>query len=194
MTHRLGELASLLVPERLYSPSELRRDPSQIPIRTGVYSWWFSEIPSNVPIEGTLRVSGHIMLYVGIAPRKPSKDGAHSSGTLRSRLMNHCRGPIASSTLRRTLTALLASDLALSFVRLTSGKLALASDGERKLSSWLDQNAKVCWLIHSEPWQLENELIGGTVLLPLNIRGSRSPFAASLSRSRSRMGMSNEKP
>lgn len=93
MTHRLDELASLLEPERLYRPFELRRDPSQIPKLGGVYSWWFSEIPPNVPVEGTLRMGGYTLLYVGIAPRKPSSDGARSLGTLRSRLMNHLPRP-----------------------------------------------------------------------------------------------------
>ena len=46
--------------------------------------------------------------------------------------------------------------------------------------------ASVCWLPCSEPWMLENELLGG-VRLPLNLHGnSHDPFGQTLAEVRRR--------
>ena len=45
----------------------------------------------------------------------------------------------------------------------------------------MGENAFVTWLVHDEPWILEDELIK-TVNLPLNLRGNEShPFYSVLS-------------
>lgn len=52
--------------------------------------------------------------------------------------------------------------------------------GEQWLDSWMADNAFVCWVEHSEPWLLEQELLP-THSLPLNIQDSRHhPFCATL--------------
>jgi GIY-YIG catalytic domain-containing protein len=189
MTHSLSALAiALLNPERLYSVGELRDASTLIPQEAGVYAWWFSKVPADVPTDEAAIRDGLHLLYVGIAPRKPSAAGSVSDSTLRNRLLNHCRGPLASSTLRRTLAVLLAGELDLSIARTKAGKLKMSSEHETRLTKWMDENARVVWLVNATPWELEDHLIKGAVRLPLNIRGSSDPFAKVLSNVRSQAG------
>ena len=54
------------------------------------------------------------------------------------------------------------------------------ADGERELSHWIAQNARVVWAVIPEPWKLEEELLQ-SLSLPLNIKGnSRHPFYRTL--------------
>jgi hypothetical protein len=185
MTHSLSTTAeALLHPRRLYGVAELSDAPTLIPQEGGVYAWWFSKTPPEVPIDDTAVHEGRRLLYVGIAPRKPSAGGSVSSRTLRHRLLTHCRGPIASSTLRRTLAVLLAQDLGLSITRATSLKLKMPAEHEARLTRWMNENAQVVWSTCPAPWEIEDHLIQGT-RLPLNIRGSSDPFAKKLSKLRS---------
>jgi hypothetical protein len=176
---------ALLHPRRLYGVAELTGAPTLIPQEGGVYAWWFSKAPPGVPIESTAVHEGSRLLYVGIAPRKPSAAGGISSRNLRHRLLTHCRGPIASSTLRRTLAVLLARDLGLSITRAASLKLKMLPEDETRLTGWMNENAQVVWSTCPAPWEVEDHLIQGT-RLPLNIRGSSDPFANELSKLRSR--------
>ena len=186
MTHSLTAL-TLLHPERLYRVAELHDAPTLIPQEGGVYAWWFSKVPPGVPDHETAVHDGRRLLYVGIAPRKPSAAGSFSSRTLRPRLLNHCRGPVASSTLRRTLAVLLKDDLDLQITRTKAGKLKMPPERESRLTQWMDENARVVWSANSAPWEIEDHLIDGSVRLPLNIRGSSDPFAKVLSNLRSRV-------
>jgi hypothetical protein len=186
MTHSLTTIAeTLLRPGRLYGVAELSDAPTLIPQEGGVYAWWFSKPPPGVPIDDTAVNEGRWLLYVGIAPRKPSAAGSVSSRTLRHRLLTHCRGPIASSTLRRTLAVLLAQDLGLSLTRTASLKLKMPPENETWLTAWMSENARVVWSTCPEPWEVEDHMIQGT-RLPLNIRGSSDPFAKILTKMRSR--------
>jgi hypothetical protein len=186
MTHSLTTAAeALLHPERLYRVAELRDSPTQIPRHGGIYAWWFSKAPPDVSIDNTAAYEGRRLLYVGIAPRKPSVAGSVSDSTLRNRLRNHCRGPVASSTLRRTLAVLLKVEVDLSISRTKAGKLKMSREHEARLTQWMDENARVLWAVSSAPWEVEDHLIQGAVRLPLNIRGSADPFAKVLSNLRS---------
>jgi GIY-YIG catalytic domain-containing protein len=188
MTHSLIMAAEVLLhPEHLYSVTEVRGAPTLIPQEAGVYAWWFSEVPPGVPIHKTALHDGERLLYVGIAPRKPAASGSLSSRTLRQRLLNHCRGPIASSTLRRTLAVLLGRELDLSITRAVSGKVQMGLEHEARLTQWMNESARVIWAAHPTPWKVEDHLIEGALRLPLNIRGSSDPFAKVLSKLRSQV-------
>jgi hypothetical protein len=185
MTHSLTTTAeALLYPRRLYRVAELSDAPTLIPQEGGVYAWWFSNAPPGVPIDDAAVHDGRRLLYVGIAPRKPSAAGSVSTRTLRHRLLTHCRGPIASSTLRRTLAVLLAQDLGLSITRTNGLKLKMPPEHETRLAAWMHENARVVWSTCPAPWEVEDHLIQGT-RLPLNIRGSTDPYAKELSKLRS---------
>jgi hypothetical protein len=182
---------ALLRPRRLYGVAELSAAPTLIPRESGVYAWWFSKVPPEVPIESTAVHEGRRLLYVGIAPRKPSVAGSVSSRNLRHRLLTHCRGPIASSTLRRTLAVLLKGELDLLITTTAAGKLKMKPADEGRLTQWMEENARVAWEVSAVPWELEDHMIQGTAGLPLNIRGSTGPFAKVLSAMRSRASHSN---
>jgi hypothetical protein len=86
------------------TPGDARR-PGVVPGEPGVYAWWLSSVPDELP-EVPLQPrhdNGLSLLYVGIAPRRPS-----SRQTLRTRIVgNHLRGNVGASTFRLSLTALL---------------------------------------------------------------------------------------
>jgi hypothetical protein len=190
MTYSLRACArALLSPKRFARVSEIRERPSLVPAEPGVYGWWFSSKLTGVPTEGTQLQRKWRLLYIGIAPSGPTS--ARRPRTLRSRIKNHCRGPAASSTLRRTLACLLKNKLKLDVKRQPSGKLWMSSEDEMRLTEWMDAHARVAWICHPEPWQLESQLIArGKPRLPLNIRGSRDPFGAELKVLRAAVGRS----
>ena len=52
------------------------------------------------------------------------------------------------------------------------------------LDKWMEQNAFVCWVEHSKPWELEADIFR-ELDLPLNIQlNSHHPFANELSQAR----------
>ena len=166
----------LLAPPRLYGVQELRTQPTLIPAERGVYGWWFDRPPPGAPAEETRLLRGWRLLYVGVAGRRSG-----GSRTLRKRLANHLRGPVATSTLRRTLAVLLAEELALDLTRTASGKMAIGDgDGEARLTDWMAEHARVAWVVDDEPRAIELAVITQGPRLPLNIEGSTAPFAVTL--------------
>jgi GIY-YIG catalytic domain len=185
MTHSLstdlpqGLALEIVNPARTYTLAELRGGPTLVPDEPGVYGWWFDKFPPRVPKENVLQLNGLYLLYVGIAPSTPT-----SKRTLRDRLRNHFRGPIATSTLRRSLAVLLDPELELDVRRHLSGKLVIGAEAETKLTEWISTHARVCWVVTLEPWLLETYLISAGLPLPLNIKGSQNPFSVELRRMR----------
>jgi hypothetical protein len=106
--------------------------------------------------------------------------------------------PLTKSTLRRTLSCLLESELKLHLMRRPSGKrckLCMAPADEERLTDWMDDNAFVAWVVCKEPWHVERELLSnawpskpGWPRLPLNIRGSCDPFRVELKKLRAAAG------
>lgn len=119
------------------------------------------------------------------APRVREQRRARS---LRDRLRNHVRGPIATSTLRRSLGALLASEFGLILTRSDTGKLRRSAADEERLSAWMEDHARVGWISCSEPWLIEDALITSGPRLPLNFRGSVDPYRHELSAMRAAAG------
>jgi hypothetical protein len=165
--------AALLEPPHLYSRSDVLSKPSPVPNAAGVYAWYFDEPPPQVPTAGTHRSGGHFLLYVGIAPRKPASSGEVSKRTLRDRLRQHYALNAYGSTLRLTLGCL----LGLPLPRIESAKnpgsakrMTLGPDEER-LSGWMEDHARVVWMTHLEPWEVEDRLLD-RLKPPLNLRGN----------------------
>jgi hypothetical protein len=103
---------ALLSPVRLFGWSELVGEKALLPRRPGVYAWYFVEVPHDVPHTSCARCGDAMLLYVGIAPKKPPAAGAPSRATLRSRILGqHFGGNASSSTLRLTLGCLLGETL-----------------------------------------------------------------------------------
>ena len=87
--------------------------------------------------------------------------------------------------LRKSLGVLLATESDFLLRRVGSGtRMTFTHLGEQWLDKWMEANAFVCWVQHSAPWELEDELLSG-LSLPLNIKGNSDHlFADELSRLR----------
>ena len=181
-----NDFGPLLEPIELIPAKSIIANPALVPDVSGVYGWWFKAGVSGLPLEGTLVRDGYHLLYVGIAPRAPSKSGSESASTLRRRLGNHLGRRLATSTLRRSLAALLADELGLAVHRTLSGKRAMSPANEHVLTDWISHHAAVSLLRSDRPWITEDALITNGPQLPLNIRGSAHPFRDELKSRRGR--------
>ena len=185
-------------PEKTYCRKEVMARPTPVPAVNGVYFWWFKQIPPGVPTDGCITANGYTLLYVGISPDKKGKPNSRSN--LRKRIKTHYGGNAAGSTLRRTLGVLLAAESNFPLRRVGSGnRTTLTHSGEQWLDKWMEINAMVHWVVHEEPWLLEETLIA-SIPLPLNIQGSTHAFKPTLSAMRSQamaearmMEIANEK-
>jgi GIY-YIG catalytic domain len=170
---------------RLYSRAEIVAEPCPVPGSSGVYAWFFREIPPQVPTAGCVQRQGLTLLYVGISPKKPTPGKKPSEETIKSRLCDHMgRTNAEGSTVRMTLGCLLSETLGIRLQR--PGKRFTFGPGEAVLSEWIGRNAFVSWTLHPEPWLLEDRLIAD-LDLPLNLQGNgRHPFYSILKTIRSR--------
>ena len=164
----------LISPDRLYRRSEVLGSFEDRSIK-GVYAWWFKNMPTFVPLDGTRRSGEMTLLYVGTS-RRP----------LWKRLREHVRDDASRSTLRRSIGCLMAEQLRIELEVTRVGRLVhchfgFGLLGEHILSRWLDENARVSWVQHDEPLLLEQYLIK-TLTLPINVKGNNHPFATQLDR------------
>ena len=172
-------------PERLWSRSEVLAKPSPVPRESGLYAWYFKDIPPEVPSDDCITSRGLTLLYSGISPKAPPKGGKNpSTQTLWNRIRYHFNGNAEGSTLRLTLGTLLARTLGIELRRVGSGKRMTFDTGEETLSQWMDDNAFVTWVVHPRPWELETEVIR-KLSLPLNLDQNKGhPFYPVLSDAR----------
>jgi hypothetical protein len=152
-------------PSRLYSRSEVVGRSSVVPSTSGIYGWYFDEMPAELSFRSEVATDGFRLLYVGIAPAGPSLEGRRQS-TLRTRIRTHASGNADASTLRFTVGCLLSERLGIALMRTPSGRLRFG-DGEAALSDWLDEHARVCWVEMEAAWSVEGEVVRG-LDLPLN--------------------------
>lgn len=179
MTHILSATSyELLAPSTLHAPTAIALEPAIVPEASGVYAWWFDKHLPGVPREGALWHDGWCLLYVGIAPSGARRTSGKR--TLRDRLKNHCRGPMVSSTLRRTVVALTMSKIDYSIVRTPTNKLRMPPEDEQRLCLWLGEHARVSWMLNEEPWTVETQLVQAGPRLPLNISQSSDVFRREL--------------
>src|SRR6185437_4481148 len=91
----------LIAPPQLWSRDEVFSQPSPVPKSSGVYAWYFREIPRGTPTAGCVKHDGHTLLYVGISPSAPPLNGKPPSRqSLWHRIRYHYRGNAEGSTLR----------------------------------------------------------------------------------------------
>jgi hypothetical protein len=176
-------ISALVNPKLIFSRSAVLIKPCPVPQESGAYAWFFRDVPSNVPTNGCITKDGLTLLYVGISPDKVGKP--NSKQNLRKRITNHYRGNAEGSTLRRSLGVLLTRESDFPLRRVGSGtRMTFTHLGEQWLDKWMEANAFVCWVQHSAPWELEDELMSG-LSLPLNIKGNGGHlFASKLSQLR----------
>ena len=161
-------------PERLWSRSEVLGKLSPVPREPGLYAWYFKDIPPTVPTDTCISIRGLTLLYCGISPKAPPKDGKKASEqTLWNRIRYHFNGNAEGSTLRLTLGTLLAKTLGIELRRVGSGKRMTFGDGEESISRWMGGNVFVIWVVHPRPWELESDVIRN-LSLPLNLDQNKS--------------------
>jgi hypothetical protein len=110
-------------------------------------------------------------------PAHPSADGLELlyvglAQDLRTRVgRNHFRGPTGSSTLRRTLVALLMPSEGYR-TRWTTDRVVPIDADEARLSEWMRANLRVTWAVHPEPQAVEAAVIA-ELTPPLNQRDNK---------------------
>jgi hypothetical protein len=166
----------VLKPSRLWTRAEVLARPSPVPKCAGVYAWYFRHLDC-VPVADCLGCGEFRLLYVGISPSAPPmNEKGESRQSLFHRVRYHMQGNAEGSTLRLSLGCLLAVELGIELRRVGSGNRMTFWTGEKRLSQWLDRNARVVWHLCGEPWKLEEELIH-SVNLPLNLQhNSKNAF------------------
>jgi hypothetical protein len=159
--------------------------PCPIPKVPGIYAWYFKEVPPGVPTTNCILHKEYTLLYIGISPKAPPKNGRRPSGqSVCSRLRYHFQGNAEGSTLRLSLGCLLRVSLNIQLRRVGSGNRLTFAQGEAVLSDWMDKNAFIAWCEHPSPWEPEEELIK-EVSLPLNLdQNQLHPFYWKLKRIR----------
>jgi hypothetical protein len=178
-------LQELTSPSRLWSRAEVLARPSPAPAEPGIYAWYFRELPGCVDAADCVRNGDSTLLYIGISPAAPPKNGRRRSRqTLRSRIRSHFKADASRSTLRLTLGCLLARQLEIE-LRIGRGDRINFVAGELEIDAWMDRNALVSWQRCVEPWKIEEEAIS-SISLPLNLdQNSHHRFYAQLSQIRS---------
>jgi hypothetical protein len=164
-------------PDRVWSRKEVLGRPSPVPAVAGTYAWYFKHLPAAIDTTSCISWAGLTLLYVGISPKAPLVGGvAASRQNLRRRLRQHYALNAYGSTLRLTLGCLLAEQLGIQLRRVGTGTRLTFADGEPRLSQWMADNAFVCWVAHTRPWEVEDALVK-TLDLPLNLQGNdHHPF------------------
>ncbi|MCK8672224.1 hypothetical protein M1M07_14045 [Rhodococcus sp. HM1] len=163
--------------DRILSAAPIDRETAlapqtPVPAVGGIYAWWFDELPGEVDASGCVERDGWTLLYVGISPKAPPRNGrVASSQTLRSRIRTHYCGNAAGSTLRLSLGSLLSPALGIELRRFGSGDRLHFGTGEQELSRWMHDHARVGWSTDSTPWEVESRLFTKLVL-PLNLDGN----------------------
>jgi hypothetical protein len=155
---------------RPYARDEVFAEPCPVPEASGVYAWWFRDIPGDVDVSRCEQQDGLTLLYVGISPTRPPVDGKPPTQDLRKRIKYHFGAGNADaegSTLRKTLGILLGPELGFALRRIGTGKRRTFAGGEAILTHWMSENAAVSWLPHPEPWLIEDKMLA-TFDLPLN--------------------------
>lgn len=187
-----------LLAARAFTREEVFADPCPVPSEPGVQGWWFRTLPAAVDVSGCERRDGLTLLYVGVSPTRPPADGSRRSAQdLRKRIRYHFGGGNADaegSTLRKTLGVLLADELGIQLRRIGSGDRRTFAGGEAVLNQWMAEHALVSWLVHPEPWLVEDKLIA-TLDLPLNGQDSNknNAFYPELKRLRRAAGKNADK-
>ena len=152
--------------------------------RPGFYAWWASPTrlsdasPLIPPVHPTASCKW-ALLYVGIAPKRPSSDGPDR--TLADRVQgDHRNGSIGNSTFRQSLAALL---IGLLDLRPKRGYDRSRIENETALSDWIEEHCRVTMAECPTPWTVEDEVIR-LMRPPLNLKPGYHEFRRQVGKAR----------
>ena len=121
----------ILTPDKLWTRAEVLRKPCPVPQEGGVYGWYFDAVPPGIESAKYCTVEKASLLYIGISPKAPPKNGAKpSKQTMHERIRSHYQGNAEGSTLRLSLGCLLSEELDIELRRVGSGKRMTFVEGE----------------------------------------------------------------
>jgi hypothetical protein len=127
------------------SDNALSQSPARFPLdrheadQPGLYAWWCDERGCSM-LQTRLGTDVGGLVYAGQAGASTARHGHERRATLASRIRgNHLGGSISSSTLRRTLAALLIDQLGLQLER----PGVLTADSNSTLTSWMHDHMRV---------------------------------------------------
>lgn len=175
-------IEQLKKPGVLATRSEVIGRNSKAPKVPGIYAWYFKSSPhQEIEFEHCHSHDGWRLLYVGISPSKPPANGKPpSKGTLKKRINTHMKGNASTSTLRLSIGCLLSESLGIQLRRVGRTQRFNFFEDEKVLSDWLENNVKVTWVAHNEPWTVEGKVIAA-LQPPLNLSGNpENPFYGTL--------------
>jgi DNA-binding XRE family transcriptional regulator len=157
------QVIQALTTGRMWSRAEVLSGPSIVPDTSGIYGWYFRDLPAAELLTGCVQRHGLSLLYVGIAPKHAS-----SASTLRKRIVeNHFKARRGLSTLRLTLALL----LGLETRHTKSCNVVPTPQSQQRLSEWMSDHAFVVWTTAKAPWILE-KLVISQLRPPLNLLGA----------------------
>jgi GIY-YIG catalytic domain len=102
----------------------------------------------------------------------PANGRRASKQTLRDRIKYHYTGDAEGSTLRKTLGSLLSDELHIELRRVGSGNRMTFVEGERALSTWMSDHARVSWIVDETQWLFEAGVIAN-LDVPLNVDSNK---------------------
>lgn len=191
MTDTLSPTAqALLNSTRFLKVSEINNSLDCVQVTHAVYGWWFDDDLPIAPRNDSRCINEKHLLYVGASPERTTMAKRKHIDFLGRRFLNHCRGGVASSTLRYSVAALLQERMGFRVTRTRSGKPKMGREDELRLTNWMQEHATVSYVEHQRPWEIKYELISEGPALPLNIQKSTHPFRNQLSQYRKGLGRS----
>jgi hypothetical protein len=123
---------------------------------SGVYAWWAPPtVLPDLPGPPNGSVPSLRLLYLGRAT------------SLRGRILRSHLRRSGSSTLRRTLAGLLASE---NYRTTWTNRVVLVSEDEARLTAWMYAHLRLTWAQDAEPATIEAELVR-SLHPPLNVHG-----------------------
>jgi hypothetical protein len=171
-----GVVDQFAAPKIWMSLTDILERSSPVPRTPGIYARYLST--NAVWADSAPRIvhSGCALMYIGIAPAR-----RNSTSNLRKRLRQHCSGNLKSSTLRRSMAALLLPGTIEAPSAMNSTQIAMLND---QVNEILDRHARVSWFELQDPWALEPRVISA-LQPPLNLdHNAQSQFGSRLKNQR----------
>ena len=147
---------NLLSPDKLYRREDVVNTSCPIPETSGIYAWYFRDIPKPLPKLDFHIIDGSSLLYVGICP---GSNKSNANRNIKRRILEHYGEALAEgSTLRFTLGVVLGLPL---YLKGTSkqGNKTFSKKGEQDLNYWMSENAYITWQTYEVPWVVEKEFL-----------------------------------
>ncbi len=169
-------IKALTKPEKLYSCEEIFSRNAPDINEKGIYAVYFKNMPAFVSTDNCVVIENKTLFYIGKS----------SSKVLLKRFETHYTKRARHSTLRMSLGVILYGQDSTPLRMMSKDDcdhFSLTDEYEEKLSSWMNENAFVCWAVHENPRNMEKQIIK-EISPPFNIMDGKHPFRKELNQMR----------